>query len=127
MSSGGHPLPLYLSGEEGVVSVGRPGSLVGVLTEVQLHDEVVRLHPGDLLVTYTDGVTEGRRDSEFFGEHRLRRSVVAHREAQLPAEGILGDVLEFQSGTARDDIAVVAVRVPWVPAVHRPVKQEPEP
>ena len=49
---------------------------------------------------------------EFFGEGRLHRSVLTHRGAPLPADGILGDVLDFQEGSARDDIAVVAVRVP---------------
>jgi serine phosphatase RsbU (regulator of sigma subunit) len=64
------------------------------------------------LVLYTDGVTEGRRDALFYGEERLYRSMLAHVDAALPAESILGDVLEFQAGQPRDDIAVVAVRVP---------------
>jgi sigma-B regulation protein RsbU (phosphoserine phosphatase) len=128
LSSGGHPLPLYLSGDAEVAPAGQPGSLVGVLSEVQLHDRVVRLGPGDLLVAYTDGVTEGRRGREFFGEERLRRSVLAQRDSPLPAEGILGEVLDFQRGTARDDIAVVVVRVPPAPGgpgtVHPQVREE---
>ncbi len=84
--------------------------------------------PGDLLVMYTDGVTEGRRGDEFFGEDRLTDSVREHRGAVLPAESILGDVLAFQKDTARDDIAVVAVRVPpltrsTLPS-HPPVRTE---
>jgi len=62
---------------------------------------------------YTDGVTEGRRrGSEFYGEGRLRDAVVRYRDAHYPAEDIVADVLDFQHGTARDDIAVVVVRVP---------------
>jgi sigma-B regulation protein RsbU (phosphoserine phosphatase) len=112
LSSAGHPLPLHLSGDAGVVPVGATGSLAGVLSTVELHDHAVPLATGDLMVLYTDGVTEGRRGPAFFGEERLLRSVVAHRSAPLPADGILGDVLDFQHGTPRDDIAVVAVRVP---------------
>jgi sigma-B regulation protein RsbU (phosphoserine phosphatase) len=89
---------------------------VGVLETLDLTDVVVPLAPGDVVVLYTDGVTEGRRGSEFYGEERLRRSVLEHAGTPLPAESILGSVLEFQDGRARDDIAVVAVRVP-----HQPV------
>ena len=80
------------------------------------------------MLLYTDGVTEGRRGREFFGEERLRRSVLAQRDSPLPAEGILGEVLDFERGTARDDIAVVVVRVPPAPGgpgtVHPQVREE---
>jgi sigma-B regulation protein RsbU (phosphoserine phosphatase) len=112
LASAGHPLPLHLSVGGAVTQVGEVGTLVGVLPELRVSDTAVRLVAGDLLVMYTDGVTEGRRAKEFFGEGRLHRSVLTHRGAPLPADGILGDVLDFQEGSARDDIAVVAVRVP---------------
>ena len=93
--------------------VGRTGSLVGVLTDVHMHDTELRLAPGDMLTMYTDGVTEGRCGREFFGERRLHDAVLRHHhDAAHPAEDIVADVLDFQHGTARDDIAVVAVRVP---------------
>jgi sigma-B regulation protein RsbU (phosphoserine phosphatase) len=125
LASGGHPLPLHLPAEGAVRPVGVPGTLVGVLAHVRLHDTVLDLAPGDLLVTYTDGVTEGRRGAEFFGEDRLERSVLAHRDASRPADGILDDVLDFQRGSARDDIAVVAVRMPSLSStVHQQVREE---
>jgi sigma-B regulation protein RsbU (phosphoserine phosphatase) len=111
---------LHLSGDRGPAQVGGVGSLIGVLTDVRFHDEVLRLSPGDLLVMYTDGVTEGRRGREFFGEERLSRAILRQRDADLPAQGILGEVLEFQQGTARDDIAVVTVRVPPTPDTLHP-------
>jgi sigma-B regulation protein RsbU (phosphoserine phosphatase) len=112
LSSGGHPLPLLVSRDRGPRPVGASGSLIGVLTEVRFHDAVVRLEPDDVMVLFTDGVTEGRCGVEFYGEERLRASVRAHRDAPQPAEAVLREVLEFQHGTARDDIAVVSVRVP---------------
>ncbi len=112
LSTGGHPLPLLLPAQGGVSAVGEPGSLIGVLSAVSTHDTELRLLPGDLLVMSTDGVTEGRRGAEFYGEDRLARSVERHRAAALPAELVLGDVLDFQGGEARDDIAVVVVRSP---------------
>ena len=131
LSTGGHPLPLHVSDSGCVRSLGTAGSLVGVLPEIEVHDAEIRLVPGDLLVMYTDGVTEGRRGSEWYGETRLADAVRAHRDDDLPAERILEDVLSFQHGTARDDIAVVAVRVPVPPAGppapdarHPPVRTE---
>jgi sigma-B regulation protein RsbU (phosphoserine phosphatase) len=117
LSVGGHPLPLHMSQDGPVATLGAPGSLVGVLEDVTFVDRELRLAPGDLLVLYTDGVTEGRRGTEFFGDTRLRHSVSQHRSAAEPAEKLLGEVMTFQEGTPRDDIAVVTVRVPC-PVAH---------
>ena len=116
-ASGGHPLPLHVSAAGVVRSVGQTGSLIGVLPTITAQDSEVRLVPGDVLVMYTDGVTEGRHGTEFYGDERLLAAVRTHRETSRPAERILGDVLDFQAGTARDDIAVVAVRVPPLASV----------
>jgi phosphoserine phosphatase RsbU/P len=126
LSSGGHPMPLLLPAGGELSPVGRPGSLVGVLDTVHMHETEVRLSVDDLLVMYTDGVTEGRRGPEFYGERRLHESVVQHSRTPLPAEAILDQVLEFQEGRARDDIAVVAIRVPGTPpSTVQPVGTEP--
>jgi phosphoserine phosphatase RsbU/P len=115
LSAGGHPLPLHLARAGDLRPVGSPGSLVGVMPNVVFSDTEVQLAPGDLLVMYTDGVTEGRRGADFYGETRLHTAVAASQRTPVPAESILGDVLAFQEGNARDDIAVVAVRVPDLP------------
>ena len=61
----------------------------------------------------TDGVPEARRDDDFFGDDRVG-SVLADAagSAQTTVDGLLRQVLEFQDGSPRDDIAMVAVRVP---------------
>ena len=71
------------------------------------------LQPGDAIVLYTDGVTEGRRRNDFYGHARLLEVVNgASASATTLVESILADVLQFQAGNPRDDIAVVAIRVP---------------
>src|ERR1700687_1886443 len=72
VSSGGHPLPLLRRGRAEPTPMGQPGSLLGVLDTAELHETEVTLRPGDAVVIYTDGVTEARRDNEFFGDARLR-------------------------------------------------------
>ena len=113
MASGGHPLPLLLTGEGPPRPVGENGPLIGVLDDPQFPDHTLLLEPGSTLVLYTDGVTEARRRLEFFGEGRLHVSVVAHgSSAPGLVAGLLAEVLEFQHNRPRDDVAVVALRVP---------------
>ena len=88
-----------------------PGSLVGAIEDASFTSQQVILGPGDALLLYTDGVTEGRNGREFYGENRLLNSVVAESAAAL-VEAVLNDVVEFQGGDPRDDIALLAVRVP---------------
>ena len=112
LSLGGHPGPLLLRRGQHTVNVGAPGSLVGALPGASFTDTEGDLVPGSTLVLFTDGVTEGRRGAEQYGEERLRRVAEAHLGEPMVAELILAEVLEFQSGSARDDIAVVTVTVP---------------
>jgi serine phosphatase RsbU (regulator of sigma subunit) len=57
---GGHPLPIILRAEGRAETVGTPGTLLGLVPEVKLHETVVDLEPGDLMFLYTDGVTDTR-------------------------------------------------------------------
>ncbi|HTZ44305.1 MAG TPA: SpoIIE family protein phosphatase [Jatrophihabitans sp.] len=109
----GHPLPLLRSADGQITEAGRPGALLGVLAEPALHDTELTLAPGEVLLLFTDGVPEGRRGSQFYGEQRTLRVLgqPAVSAAAYPA-ALLEDVLAFQAGYARDDIAIVAVRVP---------------
>jgi sigma-B regulation protein RsbU (phosphoserine phosphatase) len=112
--SAGHPLPLHVTRGGAVQAVGRGGTVLGVMDELELPETVIDLARGDALVVYTDGVTEARTPSgEFFGEARLLARVgSAHRAGANISSSLLEDVLHFQAGVARDDIAIVAVRVP---------------
>ena len=70
------------------------------------------LEAGDVLVLYTDGITEGRRDGEQFGEARLEDAVRRHVGGDAPlADAILAEALDYQGGRAADDAAVVTITV----------------
>jgi sigma-B regulation protein RsbU (phosphoserine phosphatase) len=113
LSVGGHPLPLLVRSGE-CVAVGEPGTIVGMVDVASYADTRVVLRPGYLLVLYTDGVTEARHDGEFFGDDRLRATVAAAAggSARDVADAVVAAALDFQRGDARDDIAVVAIRLP---------------
>jgi sigma-B regulation protein RsbU (phosphoserine phosphatase) len=74
----------------------------------------VHLRPGDVLVLYTDGLVESRRDGELFGPGRLMQAISRLRAA--PAEELAAELAaqarEFAGGVVSDDIAVVVLRVP---------------
>ncbi|MGZ8599539.1 MAG: GAF domain-containing protein [Actinomycetota bacterium] len=113
VSSGGHPLPFVVRTDGRVHTAGEPGTLLGVFEDPTLVDVVLDLGPGDALVLYTDGVTDERRGSEEFGEDRLRAllSTLAGRTADEIAEGVDTAVATFRTDVARDDVAVLVVRV----------------
>ena len=113
VSRGGHPPPLLCREGEKTIAAGTPGSLIGVLPEPDLHDEEFVLQPGDRLVLYTDGVTEGRGVEGFFGDERLDVAVTAAGlSARTTVDALLREVLAFQDDNPRDDIAIVAIAVP---------------
>lgn len=112
MALGGHPRPLLLTPGGETALVGEPGSLVGALPGSTFTESVGDLVPGSTLVLFTDGVTEGRHGLEQYGDERLRKIAEQNHGRPMLAEVILADVLEFQGGMARDDIAVVTVTVP---------------
>jgi phosphoserine phosphatase RsbU/P len=111
VATGGHPHPLLV--RDGTAStIGRPGSLVGALDAVRFHDVALELARGDVLLLYTDGVTEGRGDGRFYGDERLHRVAAEHRTAAEIVDAVLTDVVEFQGGRTSDDVVLLAVEVP---------------
>jgi sigma-B regulation protein RsbU (phosphoserine phosphatase) len=111
LSLGGHPQPLRLTADGGVGPVGQAGTLVGLLADVQFVDDQFELEPGTTLLLYTDGVPEARADGHFYGDDRLREVAAEHVGApQALVDALLQDVLDFQLGRPRDDIALMALQ-----------------
>ena len=112
-ASAGHPLPLLVKPGIRARAVGRPGLFLGSFADPVLHDQELLLEPGDVIVLYTDGVTEARREDEFYGERRLRAAVEKEGiRLKDRVEGLLEEVVDYQSGSPRDDIVIVGVAVP---------------
>ena len=112
LSCGGHPLPLVLRRSGAVEPVGRLGTLLGADVEPVLSDVIVDLAPGELVVLYTDGVTEVRAGREEIFGHRDLARLLGHC-AGLPADSVAqrvqDAVLEAAKGRPRDDIAILVV------------------
>ncbi|GAB3677437.1 SpoIIE family protein phosphatase [Angustibacter aerolatus] len=110
LCAAGHPLPVLVPATGTTRLVGAPGSLLGVLAELELHATELELAPGDRLLLYTDGVTEARRDRVEYGDDRLlAQAAGAATGAHALVTAVLDDALAFQGGVARDDIALLAL------------------
>jgi serine phosphatase RsbU (regulator of sigma subunit) len=113
LASGGHPLPMLVRQDGGVEQVGAAGTLLGVVPDPDFEDRSVTLSPGDLLVFYTDGVIESRASAQPLDEDRLAAllSACAGDDADSVAAKVEQAALRAQGGRARDDIAVLVLRV----------------
>jgi sigma-B regulation protein RsbU (phosphoserine phosphatase) len=90
--------------------VGRPGSILGWVTDPTLHDVTVDLAPGETLVLYTDGVSEARTEDGMLGDERLAK--VLESVAGMPASAVASRLerAALQAGNPRDDVALVVLR-----------------
>lgn len=108
----GHPRPVHVRGRAAAL-VGAPGSLLGLLEVVALSESVLQLEPGDLLVLYTDGVTEARGTEEMYGDERLLALLAAQPQgapAQTVADAVVDDVRRHAGSEGHDDLAVLVLR-----------------
>ncbi|HEU5003967.1 MAG TPA: SpoIIE family protein phosphatase [Actinomycetota bacterium] len=113
VACGGHPPPLLLRANGTVETAGRPGTLLGFVPNPDLPEKVNALGPGDAVVFYTDGLTDVRGPGGTFGEERLRAALAECRgeRAEVIAGRLETEVLAFLSGEARDDLALLVLRV----------------
>ncbi|MCW5766808.1 MAG: serine/threonine-protein phosphatase [Phycisphaeraceae bacterium] len=120
-SCAGHPPPRLLrAADRAVMSVAGAGSLpLGILDDSTSYvEETIHLQPGDLLLFYSDGITEARSPSgAFFGTARLDRALL-----ELPVDatpdmvvGVIEDAIRRFAGIGSpgDDQTLLAVR--WQP------------
>lgn len=116
ISSAGHPLALVRSANGYVHEFGRPGTLLGVLSDPELHDSQKILRAGDSLILFSDGVTEARSETDrrLYGDERLRRLVAGLGDlpAVAMAEAIHLAAVAFTGGRLSDDIAALVMKVP---------------
>jgi phosphoserine phosphatase RsbU/P len=113
--NGGHNPPYLLrSGSNEIEMLSEGGLLLGIMPEAKYAQGHVRMEPGDILLFYSDGVTEARNLSEEeYGEERLMaflREARALTPAQM-VETLIDRVREFsRRPKPTDDVTVVAVR-----------------
>jgi len=112
-ASGGHPPALLLRAGKSrdIERLAPTGPLLGAMLDAVYEERQVMLGTGDIILMYTDGVTEARRGNNFFGEGRVRRSLRYGGSPRDVIERLVAALDRFVAGPLRDDAAVLAVRI----------------
>jgi serine phosphatase RsbU (regulator of sigma subunit) len=112
-ASAGHPPARVVDPRGRVTGLGTTGLPLGIEPGQEYTEERARLERGSVVVLYTDGVVEARRQGELYGEERLDRLLAEARglPAQELAAEILADCRAFAGAELDDDCAIVCLKL----------------
>jgi sigma-B regulation protein RsbU (phosphoserine phosphatase) len=83
-SNGGHLPPILIGKDGSVRRLEAGGTVVGLFDRMTYEEDSVEMHPGEIFLAYSDGVTEPENDFGEFGEQRLIDLVRDNRNSPLP-------------------------------------------
>jgi sigma-B regulation protein RsbU (phosphoserine phosphatase) len=111
----GHNPPLLLHRNGGLERLETTGTILGILPKAEYEERTCCLHEGDVVVLFSDGVTEASRPDvdEEFGEERLAGilSELSDQPAKTIVEAIQQRLATFTAGAPpADDITMVIAR-----------------
>jgi serine phosphatase RsbU (regulator of sigma subunit) len=110
----GHNPPLLRRADGRLECLGEGGVALGIVPAARYEDRPLTLHPGDILLLYTDGVTESLNAmKETFGQPRLEQALerLHDRPAQEILEGVVQAALDWSGEEGQsDDLTVVVVK-----------------
>ncbi len=115
-ASAGHDAPMLVRADDAsaVTELEARGVVLGAFADMGLEERSVVLGPGDLVLFFTDGVTEARNGSrELFGDDRLRAVLTASAggDAESVIAAVVSAVTEFTEGEEQaDDLTIVCVQ-----------------
>src|SRR5262249_14050949 len=104
-TNAGHLSPMLVRSGQ-VLRLAGEGFPVGLFPGIRYEQEIANLQPGDLLVGFTDGVTETPNHAgEEFGDQRLSECLTRHSEKPLDriASEISTSVAAWAGGVERHD------------------------
>lgn len=112
-ANAGHEPPILYSARIGPTFESRPtGPALGMIPEASYTERTLPLLPGDVMVAFTDGISEARTGTDLFGAERIASVVTA--SARTPAHDIIDFIFEaairHAEGDLRDDAAVLIVK-----------------
>lgn len=113
-ANAGHNLPLLIQSNGNVKPLNKGGISLGVLENIQLTDHEISIGPKEMLLLYTDGVTEAfNQNSEIFGEQRLMAFCAENYELNTVQflNQLEGAVKTFAGSTPpSDDITMLCLK-----------------
>lgn len=114
-ANAGHNPPIFIKGDsDQVIYLPSTGPLLGTAPHSKYETENLNFSKGDVLVIYTDGITEASNSSEEFYEEKKLEEIVRkskHLSAREIAYTILNDVIHFaKDGIYSDDKTLVVIK-----------------
>ncbi len=118
-SSAGHP-PAVICADHCLALPTEAGVPLGTFAE-PYSEQNTRLAPGEVLVAFTDGITEARDSKkrlELFGDDRLLAQLDKgkYRDPQELVDELMTAAVRFAGGTLSDDAAIIAIALTTKPA-----------
>jgi serine phosphatase RsbU (regulator of sigma subunit)/anti-sigma regulatory factor (Ser/Thr protein kinase) len=112
LATAGHPLPILWQGGQ-ATTLGDVGTPLGIIEQPELPEVTVDLAPGDLLVFYTDGVSEAAAPRRILVEDDLAALVaeVAEQGPRAVVEHLERTAVANALNAPRDDIACLALQL----------------
>ena len=117
-TNAGHPRPLLTHWNGTSIRLENGGALLGVFPDWKYEDSIVQLDPGDVLLLFTDGITEAvAKDGEEFGERRLVEAAenFVHGSLDDFQSDLLARVKNFCNSQLSDDATLLIVAVTGMP------------
>jgi serine phosphatase RsbU (regulator of sigma subunit) len=111
----GHHHPFIVRAAGQVVDLGDGGTVLGLMEHVRYEGHELGLERDDLLVFYSDGVTDrSNREDEMYGVERLKEASVRNRGdgARIVLYTLLGEVQGWSAGRPpEDDLTLIVGKV----------------
>ncbi|MFH1453640.1 MAG: SpoIIE family protein phosphatase [Armatimonadota bacterium] len=113
-SGAGHePAILYKANGDKVETLNSAGLLIGVNNNETYGQETVSIEQGDILILYTDGITEARsKEGELFGFERLKNIISESKDlsSQKIADKIYNEIQKFTLKNLSDDFTLLVIK-----------------
>lgn len=110
IAGAGHPPTFIYRGDRGEADrFHSQGPIIGAFENETFGQITTDIFPGDVLLAYTDGLTEARLGVEMFGEARVEAYLIANhsRPAEQLVAGLFGEARRF--GSVNDDTVIMAL------------------
>jgi sigma-B regulation protein RsbU (phosphoserine phosphatase) len=112
-SNAGHLPPIVLRADGSITLLDKGGTVVGLFSDMSYPEGRVPLNPGDIVVAFSDGITEPENEYGDFGDAHLVQILQDNRDLPLPriSDAILNAVIDWIGGEEQpDDMTIVLAR-----------------
>lgn len=116
VGAGHEHILIYKAKEKKLIAIKTGGIMIGMLPDISpiIKEKEIELEEGDLVLLYTDGVTEARnKDDDLFGLTRVKEYLVkyGHLDSEAFLNRMMGELLSFMGDQKQfDDITMIALK-----------------